>query len=197
MTVSQADVAFMRGIQNAMNGTASLNAAPIPSSYKPAGTAGPGFTPDHPSMYIDNMKNFMRIMEGVEPTNTQPSITKSYAGQDYEVIVDLNESGRIYMIKDSQKNIYKDKTFSVFEAAMGVCKILNGEGKAEYVKEFMDLDEDFQKEKEKAIGAKTDYSRSIKVNESRAASIFENKFKRHQESANSIYEDIKSLFAII
>lgn len=196
-SVTPADVQFMRDIQNTMNGGTSLNYATNPNIQK-SNNANIGFTPDNPSMHLDKMKNFMRIVEGIEtPRSNDVSITKSYDGSNYEVIVDLDESGRFYVIKDSNRNIYNDKTFSVFESAIAVCRILNGNGKSEYMEEFISLDEEFHKEKNKAMDAKNDYTRSMKLSESRAANIFENKFKRHQENANTIYKDIKSLFSMI
>lgn len=195
MAVSSSDIAFMKNIQNAMNGGVSLNSVPTPSQpHNP----NVGFTPDNPSMYLDKMKDFMRIVEGVEiPKNNDVKITKTYDGSDYEVVVDLDESGRFYVIKDSNRNIYENKIFSVFESAMAVCKILNGEGEERHIENFIELDEDFKKEKQKALESKKDYNRSIEIKESRMASVFENKFKRYQENANSIYKDIKSLFSMI
>lgn len=195
MAVSSSDIAFMKNIQNAMNGGVSLNSVPTPSqSHNP----NVGFTPDNPSMYLDKMKDFMRIVEGVEtPKNNDVKITKTYDDSDYEVVVDLDESGRFYVVKDSNRNVYENKIFSVFESAMAVCKILNGEGEERHIENFIELDEDFKKEKQKALESKKDYNRSIEIKESRMASVFENKFKRYQENANSIYKDIKSLFSMI
>lgn len=191
--VSSSDISFMKNIQNAMNGSVSLNSVPNPAM--PNQNPNIGFTPDSPNMHLDKMKNFMRIVEGVEFTDT-PTTTKS-RNSNYEVVVDLDESGRFYVIKDSNRNVYEDKIFSVFESAMGVCKILNGEGEERHIGNFIELDEDFNREKRKALESKKDYDRSIEINESRMASVFENKFKRYQENANSIYKDIKALFSMI
>lgn len=199
--VTAADVNFMKQLQTIVEGgNVSLNSAPTNPAYgqKP----NIGFTPDNPSMYIDDMKKFIRIVEGVETPshNTErPSMNRHTShGSNYEVVVDINESGRIYFVKNENREIYENKIFHVFEAAMGTCKSLNGQcnDKTDYIREFIELDTDFGDYKEKALGAKIDYNKSMKINESQLASVFENKFKKYQNQANTVYESIKTLFGI-
>ena len=202
--ITSQEIDFMKNIQNIVSGSPAPSPAHVQGQPMPVNT---GFVPDNSSMYIDDMKRYMMIaanhemgnvMPLAESTNSPtPSLTSHIPSSGYEVVVDVNESGRVYYVKDSNRRIYENKEFHVFEAAHGTCKYLNNKTSINYAKEFITLDEKFHAEKSNAIEAKDNHNRAVKINESRAAQIFENNFKKYQVSANEIYADIKSLYEIV
>lgn len=113
---------------------------------------------------------------------------------DWEVTVSLNENGtRKYEVKDANRNVYNNISFSLFEAALAVSKILNNNKSNGLINNIIGLDEDFSIYRKELMKSKQHYNKSIKLNENEAAAHFSKQIKKSQSLINAINESVKDI----
>lgn len=177
-------------------------------TYKPI---TPTYIADDSQQGVDAMRNILESLNGVFGSDTstltkndivnnsiQENVQYSSDDQNWEVVVSLSESGmRIYEVKNSNRNIFQNHKFNVFESAYAVSKILNNNKSQRRISDLIELDEDFNAYKIEAQRSKKNYNSSLKINESEAANVYEKRYKKAQASLTAIHESIKDILKTI
>lgn len=171
----------------------------------------PTYIPDDPQQGVEAMKNIMESLNSVfgeensyskETYNTQQikekNSTYENMSDNWEVVVSLDETGsRIYTVKNESREIFEDMSFSLFESAYTISKILNKNGSTRRINDIIELDEDFKTYRSESILSKRNYNACIKLNESEAAVIHNTRYKQSQQKAVAIQESVKNILKSI
>lgn len=168
----------------------------------------PTYIPDDNYANVQAMKNIIESLDCLDDSShinnveqkrntNQQYITEKTNNNtgNWEVTVSLNTRGaRIYEVKDIHRNVFENIKFNVFESALATAKILNENGPSIRINELIELDEDFDVYRSEVLKNKRVYKKSISLNESESASVFNARMKKAQASATAIQEAIKDIY---